>query len=157
MRAWQIIPTRTRTPPFGNHVDLGSSLHFLSYLDAARVVQVWAAGDCRRGQSLVVWAIAEGRGAAREIDRANPPLPSALFAHNARGNNGLFCSSAMTENLPTSFALALACRIIFARTRTNTRSALPPLRVLNSRAGVSGRRAHGQHAIALVCDSESQA
>jgi hypothetical protein len=30
---------------------------------------VWAAGDCRRGQSLVVWAIAEGRGAAREIDR----------------------------------------------------------------------------------------
>ena len=30
---------------------------------------MWAAGDCRRGQSLVVWAIAEGRGAAREIDR----------------------------------------------------------------------------------------
>ena len=30
---------------------------------------VFAAGDCRRGQSLVVWAIAEGRGAAREIDR----------------------------------------------------------------------------------------
>jgi NAD(P)H-dependent glutamate synthase small subunit len=30
---------------------------------------VFAAGDCRRGQSLVVWAINEGRGAAREIDR----------------------------------------------------------------------------------------
>ena len=30
---------------------------------------VFAAGDCRRGQSLVVWAIAEGRGAARECDR----------------------------------------------------------------------------------------
>ena len=30
---------------------------------------VFAAGDCRRGQSLVVWAIAEGRQAAREIDR----------------------------------------------------------------------------------------
>ena len=27
------------------------------------------AGDMRRGQSLVVWAIAEGRGAAREVDR----------------------------------------------------------------------------------------
>ena len=26
---------------------------------------VFAAGDCRRGQSLVVWAINEGRGAAR--------------------------------------------------------------------------------------------
>lgn len=30
---------------------------------------VFAAGDARRGQSLVVWAINEGRGAAREIDR----------------------------------------------------------------------------------------
>jgi len=30
--------------------------------------RVFAAGDCRRGQSLVVWAINEGRGAARAID-----------------------------------------------------------------------------------------
>ncbi len=30
---------------------------------------IFAAGDARRGQSLVVWAIAEGRGAARECDR----------------------------------------------------------------------------------------
>jgi len=30
---------------------------------------LFAAGDCRRGQSLVVWGINEGRGAAREIDR----------------------------------------------------------------------------------------
>ena len=30
--------------------------------------KVFAAGDCRRGQSLVVWAINEGRAAAREID-----------------------------------------------------------------------------------------
>ncbi len=30
---------------------------------------VFAAGDMRRGQSLVVWAIHEGRGAAREVDR----------------------------------------------------------------------------------------
>jgi glutamate synthase (NADPH/NADH) small chain len=29
---------------------------------------VFAAGDCQRGQSLVVWAIAEGRKAARGID-----------------------------------------------------------------------------------------
>jgi NADPH-dependent glutamate synthase beta subunit-like oxidoreductase len=29
---------------------------------------VFAAGDCRRGQSLVVWAINEGRGAALAID-----------------------------------------------------------------------------------------
>jgi glutamate synthase (NADPH/NADH) small chain len=30
---------------------------------------VFAAGDVRRGASLVVWAIMEGRGAARECDR----------------------------------------------------------------------------------------
>jgi glutamate synthase (NADPH/NADH) small chain len=29
---------------------------------------VFAAGDMRRGQSLVVWAIAEGRKAARGVD-----------------------------------------------------------------------------------------
>jgi len=30
---------------------------------------VYAAGDCRRGQSLVVWAINEGRGAAAAVDK----------------------------------------------------------------------------------------
>ncbi|MCE9533578.1 MAG: FAD-dependent oxidoreductase, partial [Planctomycetes bacterium] len=29
---------------------------------------IFAAGDCRRGQSIVVWAIAEGREAARSVD-----------------------------------------------------------------------------------------
>jgi NAD(P)H-dependent glutamate synthase small subunit len=33
------------------------------------VPKIFAAGDCRRGQSLIVWAINEGREAAREIDR----------------------------------------------------------------------------------------
>jgi len=33
------------------------------------VEKVFAAGDCRRGQSLIVWAINEGREAARECDR----------------------------------------------------------------------------------------
>jgi len=39
---------------------------------------VFAAGDARRGQSLVVWAFNEGRGAARECDRylmGNTDLP----------------------------------------------------------------------------------
>ncbi len=35
---------------------------------ATSVEGVFAAGDCRRGQSLVVWGINEGRGAARAID-----------------------------------------------------------------------------------------
>ncbi len=36
---------------------------------ATSIEGVFAAGDCRRGQSLVVWAINEGREAAREVDR----------------------------------------------------------------------------------------
>jgi glutamate synthase (NADPH/NADH) small chain len=36
---------------------------------ATNVRGVFTAGDCRRGQSLIVWAINEGRGAARECDR----------------------------------------------------------------------------------------
>jgi glutamate synthase (NADPH/NADH) small chain len=34
---------------------------------------VFAAGDARRGQSLVVWAIAEGRQAAAEVDKYLQP------------------------------------------------------------------------------------
>ncbi len=59
---------------------------------ATSVPGVFAAGDCRRGQSLVVWAINEGRGAARAIDvylRGTSVLPapgismgSALVAAN---------------------------------------------------------------------------
>jgi glutamate synthase (NADPH/NADH) small chain len=36
---------------------------------ATSIPGVFAAGDCRRGQSLVVWAMNEGRGVARECDR----------------------------------------------------------------------------------------
>ncbi|XP_036339851.1 glutamate synthase [NADH], amyloplastic-like isoform X4 [Rhagoletis pomonella] len=40
--------------------------------------KVFAAGDCRRGQSLVVWAITEGRQAARQIDTYLMNVPSSL-------------------------------------------------------------------------------
>jgi glutamate synthase (NADPH/NADH) small chain len=36
---------------------------------STNIKNVFACGDCRRGQSLVVWAFNEGRGAARECDR----------------------------------------------------------------------------------------
>jgi glutamate synthase (NADPH) small chain len=36
---------------------------------ATNIKGVFSCGDCRRGQSLVVWAFNEGRGAARECDR----------------------------------------------------------------------------------------
>jgi len=45
---------------------------------ATSVPRVFAAGDCRRGQSLVVWAITEGRQAARDVDEflmGNSTLP----------------------------------------------------------------------------------
>ena len=41
---------------------------------------VFAAGDCRRGQSLVVWAINEGRGAARAVDEYLTGSSSTLAA-----------------------------------------------------------------------------
>lgn len=49
------------------------------------VEKVFAAGDCRRGQSLVVWAINEGRGAARAIDvflQGGSTLPAPGVTHD---------------------------------------------------------------------------
>jgi glutamate synthase (NADPH/NADH) small chain len=46
---------------------------------------VFAAGDARRGASLVVWAIGEGRDAARHIDRyltGESHLPASLQTSN---------------------------------------------------------------------------
>ena len=37
---------------------------------ATSIPSVWSAGDMRRGQSLVVWAIREGRQCARAVDQA---------------------------------------------------------------------------------------
>jgi glutamate synthase (NADPH) small chain len=42
---------------------------------------VFTAGDMQRGQSLIVWAIAEGRSAARGVDlflMGNSDLPAPL-------------------------------------------------------------------------------
>ena len=48
---------------------------------------VFAAGDVRRGASLIVWAIAEGRGAARSIDEflmgeSSLPAPDMIGAES---------------------------------------------------------------------------
>jgi NAD(P)H-dependent glutamate synthase small subunit len=54
---------------------------------ATNVPGVFAAGDCRRGQSLVVWGINEGRGAARAIDlhlRGSSVLPAPKITLGAR-------------------------------------------------------------------------
>jgi glutamate synthase (NADPH/NADH) small chain len=55
---------------------------------ATSTPRVYATGDARRGQSLVVWAIAEGRRCARIVDRdltrptaASLPERAAATAH----------------------------------------------------------------------------
>jgi glutamate synthase (NADPH/NADH) small chain len=48
---------------------------------ATNVPGVFAAGDLRRGQSLVVWAIAEGRQAAEGINRYLVNAESLVAGH----------------------------------------------------------------------------
>jgi glutamate synthase (NADPH/NADH) small chain len=42
------------------------------------VENIFAAGDMRRGQSLVVWAISEGRKAAAAVDRYLATIPEPV-------------------------------------------------------------------------------
>ncbi len=49
-------------------VEAGDTVRTAEGSYAAGAEKVFAAGDMRRGQSLVVWAIAEGRAAAAEVD-----------------------------------------------------------------------------------------
>jgi len=62
-------PERTLIEQFGLEQDGRSNVAAEYGKFATGVPGVFAAGDMRRGQSLVVWAINEGRGAARECDR----------------------------------------------------------------------------------------
>ncbi len=62
-------PEETLAQQFGLKTDERSNFKADYGKFATSVEGVFAAGDCRRGQSLVVWAINEGRGAARECDR----------------------------------------------------------------------------------------
>ncbi|MCC7462559.1 MAG: glutamate synthase subunit beta [Gammaproteobacteria bacterium] len=62
-------PEQSLLKDLGTEVDARSNIKAEHGRFATSVKGVFAAGDCRRGQSLVVWAINEGRGAARECDR----------------------------------------------------------------------------------------
>ena len=52
---------------FGVNLDARGNIATDDYMSS--VPGVFAAGDMRRGQSLVVWAISEGRKAARAVDK----------------------------------------------------------------------------------------
>jgi len=62
-------PEDTLIDQLGTERDNRSNVRAEHGLYTTSVDGVFAAGDARRGQSLVVWAINEGRGAAREVDR----------------------------------------------------------------------------------------
>ncbi|MEX0322846.1 MAG: glutamate synthase subunit beta [Puniceicoccaceae bacterium] len=62
-------PEETVIEQLGMETDARSNMKAEHEKYTTNVEGVYAAGDCRRGQSLVVWAINEGRGAAREVDR----------------------------------------------------------------------------------------
>ena len=53
---------------FGTRVNQRSNVETDAGQYATNVPKVFTAGDMHRGQSLVVWAIQEGRSAAREVD-----------------------------------------------------------------------------------------
>jgi NAD(P)H-dependent glutamate synthase small subunit len=61
-------PEHAISEKLGMELDPRTNYKALHGKFATSIPGVFAAGDCRRGQSLVVWAINEGRGAARAID-----------------------------------------------------------------------------------------
>ncbi len=73
-----------------NHVDSQLCVMQAEYGQFATSIEgVFAAGDCRRGQSLVVWAIAEGRGAAEGVSNfLNNRAPKFSNGHAVQG--GIF-------------------------------------------------------------------
>jgi glutamate synthase (NADPH/NADH) small chain len=62
-------PEQPLLAELGIATDVRSNIEAAHGAFATNVPGIFAAGDCRRGQSLIVWAIDEGRGAARECDR----------------------------------------------------------------------------------------
>jgi glutamate synthase (NADPH/NADH) small chain len=58
--------TRKKTKQSGLELDMRTNYKATNY--KTNVPHIFTAGDMRRGQSLIVWAISEGREAAREVD-----------------------------------------------------------------------------------------
>ncbi|KIY43623.1 NADPH-dependent glutamate synthase [Fistulina hepatica ATCC 64428] len=73
-------PESNLVKALGLSQDARSNIQTPSKKYSTSVTGVFTAGDCRRGQSLIVWGINEGRGAAAEVDvwlMSNTRLPSA--------------------------------------------------------------------------------
>ncbi len=61
-------PEASLADKLGLELDQRSNIKASHGSFSTNVPNIFTAGDCRRGQSLVVWAINEGRGAAKAID-----------------------------------------------------------------------------------------
>ena len=59
-------PEKTLSKQLGIEIDNLNNYKARKY--QTNVPHIFTAGDMRRGQSLIVWAISEGREAAREVD-----------------------------------------------------------------------------------------
>lgn len=65
---------------------------------------VFAAGDCRRGQSLIVWGINEGRMAARDVDSyltgvgSQLPVTGGMFLLQQNFTKSSFTTRTMTDS-----------------------------------------------------------
>ena len=64
-----VSPEQPLLDAFGLEKDARNNIKAEHEQYTTNIPGVFAAGDCRRGQSLVVWAFNEGRGVARECDR----------------------------------------------------------------------------------------
>ncbi len=60
-------PEKTLSEQLGLEIDNRNNYKANNY--QTNVPHIFTAGDMRRGQSLIVWAISEGREAAREVDK----------------------------------------------------------------------------------------
>ncbi|WP_340203240.1 glutamate synthase small subunit [Ascidiimonas sp. W6] len=60
-------PQKSLIEQLGLHTDARTNINATKY--QTNIPNIFAAGDIRRGQSLIVWAISEGREAAHEVDK----------------------------------------------------------------------------------------
>ena len=60
---------KTLAEQFGLDMDFRTNIQASTKNYATNVPGIFAAGDMRRGQSLIVWAISEGRQAAHHVDK----------------------------------------------------------------------------------------
>ena len=61
-------PEKTLSSQLGIDLDFRSNYKAEYGKYQTNVPNIFTAGDMRRGQSLIVWAISEGREAARQVD-----------------------------------------------------------------------------------------